>query len=216
MNSVKRILISLKTQMSHVVDDFENHEALATVAIDEIEKIGRNSRIQLNRVRNRITELEKKFEEQQADVEKWSERAVKLESSDRESALNCVKRLKDAEKQIEILGRQRQQAIAQEKKISADLARISEQVGELKTRRESLIARQNVVQTTAKAGRDYGNPVGNASSLFDRWENQVLGSEFELPADDPTDAFEEHFEKQEYEVDLKETLAKLVEKNRNS
>ena len=130
--------------------------------------------------------------------------------------MNCVKRLKNAEKQIEILGRQHQEAIAQEKKISADLTRISEQIGKLKTRRESLIARQNVAQATGKTGGVSGNPTKDASSLFDRWENQVLGSEFEFPSDDPTDAFEEDFEKQEHEADLKATLANLVEKSRKS
>lgn len=216
MNSVKKLLISLKTQVSHVVDDFENHEALTAVAIEEIEKIGRKTRIQLNRVRNRIRALEKNIEEQKKDVDKWSKRAVSLESSDRERALNCMKRLKGTEKQIEILSRQHEEAVGQEKKIAADLARISEQLGELKTRRETLIARQNVAQATGTVSRSTANPAGDVNSVFERWENQVIGSEFEFPADNPADTFEEEFEKQEHDAELKAALDDLVKKSRKS
>ncbi len=216
MHTFQKILISLKTRMSDVVDDFENHEALAAVAIEEIENIGRNSRVQLNRVRNRIEDLEKKIEERKLGAEKWSERAVRLEATDLESALNCVKRMKEAQKEIEILERQHLETIAQEKNISADLARIAEQIEALKTRRENLISRQNRAQAAGKTGSDRPNPAGDAKAIFERWESRVIGDEFEIPVDGPNDAFAERFENEEHEADLKATLASLVEKSRKS
>jgi phage shock protein A len=216
MHTIQKILISLKTRMNNVVDDFENHEALAAVAIEEVEKIGRNSRIQINRIRNRIEGSGTKIETRKQEAEKWAERAVKLEATDQEAAINCVKRMKEAEKEIETLERQQREAIAQEKKIVADLARISEQIGSLKTRRENLISRQHRVQATGTTARDGRNPAGDAKSVFERWENRLLGDEFEIPAEEPGDPFAERFEQEEYEADLKATLASLVEKSRKS
>ncbi len=36
MNSLKRIFVSLKGQIDHVADEFENHEALAGAAIQDL------------------------------------------------------------------------------------------------------------------------------------------------------------------------------------
>ncbi|MGH8550867.1 MAG: PspA/IM30 family protein [Methylococcales bacterium] len=130
--------------------------------------------------------------------------------------MNCVKRMKEAQKEIEILARQHREAIAQEKKSSAGLVRISEQIGELKTRRENLISRQNRAQVTGTTARDGRNPAGDAKAIFERWENRVLGDEFEIPVDEPNDAFAGRFENEEYEADLRATLASLVEKSRKS
>jgi phage shock protein A len=216
MYPFKKILISLKAQINNVVDDFENHEALAALAIEEIEKIGRNSRIQLNRIRNRISELENKISALKLDAEKWSERAVKLEATDRESALNCVKRLKEAQKQIEILSLQQQKTIAQETKISADLVQISEQIGALRTRREDLISRQNLAKAKGKAATDGPGPARDANAIFERWESRVVGDEFEIPCEAPNDPFAERFETEEQDADLNATLAMLVEQSRKS
>ena len=216
MHSIRKILISLKTQMNNVVDDFENHEALAALAIEEIERIGRSSRIQLNRVRNRIGEIEKQIDEQKESAEKWSERAVRLEPNDTEAALNCVKRMKEAEKQIGILEREHRKTVAQESRISRDLSRISEQLAEMKTRRENLISRQNIAKASGNAVGDRHHPAREANAIFERWESRVVGDEFDIPAEEPHDAFADRFEKEEQEEDLKATLASLVEKYRQS
>jgi phage shock protein A len=216
MNTFKKILITLKTQIGTVVDDFENHEALSAVAIEEIENIGRGCRIQLNRVRNRIAELEKKVEERKLDAKKWSERAVKFEPTDPETALNCVKRMKHAEMQIEALERQHRESVDLEKKVSGNLEQIAERIGEMKARRESLISRQNLARASGTAVWNAGSPARDANAIFERWESRVVGDEFEIPLEEPNDAFAERFEKEEQEADLRATLASLVEQNRKS
>lgn len=216
MQLFKRIIIQLKTQMNQVVDDFENHQALAAIAIEEIENIGRNSRIQLNRVRNRITEIEKRIGDLKLDVEKWAERAVKLESHSPEDALTCVKRIKQVEKEIEILSRQHEDSLKQEKKIASDLSQICEQLAQMKSKRENLIARENLAQASGRTLGACRNSAGDANAIFERWENRVIGEEFELPPEDFSDSFAEGLEQAEYEAELKARLQSLVEKARKS
>ena len=216
MPTFKRILVQLKTRIGQVVDDFENHEALAGVAIQEVENIARSSRVQLNRVRNRSRALDKKIEALHADKEKWAERAVRLADESPENALNCVKRIKQAEKEIEILCREQNESLNQEQKIATDLNRICEQLAQMKTRKENLIARQHLAQTCGIPFSDYRNPAESANAVFDRWESRVVGDEFEAPDARPHDAFAEGFELEEYEDELKKTLQDLVDQARKS
>ena len=50
MNSLKRIFVSIKSQIDHVADEFENHEALATAAIQDLQELSRKTRLHLHRV----------------------------------------------------------------------------------------------------------------------------------------------------------------------
>ena len=50
MNSLKRIFVSIKSQVDQVADEFENHEALAGAAIQDIQAIGSKTRLHLHKL----------------------------------------------------------------------------------------------------------------------------------------------------------------------
>ena len=110
MNSLKRIFITLKGQIDSVADEFENHEALAGVAIKDLEAIGSKTSMHLHRTKAMISQYEKNIAELNQDAERWSARAVKVRAGDEQKALQCVKRLRLTRQQLEQMEQQLQES----------------------------------------------------------------------------------------------------------
>ncbi|MCF7969754.1 MAG: PspA/IM30 family protein [Methylococcaceae bacterium] len=209
MNSLKRIFISLKGQIDHVADEFENHEALAGAAIQDLQAIASKTRLHLHRVSKMSAQYQKQLAEQQEQACLWSERAIKVRAEDEQKALQCVKRLRLAQQQVNLLEQQYQQSTAQEAKVRNDLNTISEQLLVLKNKKEILAARQN----RAGIQREHrGDSMQDVQSVFERWEGAVVSTEYEMPdALVDTDNFANEFEREEDELALKIMLDELTE-----
>lgn len=214
MNSLKRIFVSLKGQIDHVADEFENHEALAGAAIQDLQAIASKTRLHLHRVSKMSEQYQQQLAEQQEQARLWSERAVKVRVEDEQKALQCVKRLRLAQQQMNLLDQQYQQSTAQEAKVRDDLNIISEQLLVLKNKKEILAARQN----RAGIQREHqGDSMLDVQSVFARWEGAVVSTEYEVPdAIVDTDNFANEFEQEEDQLALKMMLDELTESNQTS
>jgi len=214
MNSLKRIFVSLKGQIDHVADEFENHEALAGAAIQDLQAIASKTRLHLHRVSKMSEQYQQQLAEQQEQARLWSERAVKVRVEDEQKALQCVKRLRLAQQQMNLLDQQYQQSTAQEAKVRDDLNIISEQLLVLKNKKEILAARQN----RAGIQREHqGDSMQDVQSVFERWEGAVVSTEYEVPdAIVDTDNFANEFEQEEDQLALKMMLDELTESNQIS
>jgi len=214
MNSLKRIFVSLKGQIDHVADEFENHEALAGAAIQDLQAIASKTRLHLHRVSKMSEQYQKQLAEQQEQARLWSERAVKMRVEDEQKALQCVKRLRLAQQQMNLLEQQYQQSTAQEAKVRDDLNVISEQLLVLKNKKEILAARQNRVGIQRE---HQGDSMQDVQSVFERWEGAVVSTEYEIPdAIVDTDTFANEFEQEEDELALKMMLDELTEASQTS
>jgi phage shock protein A len=214
MSSLKRIFVSLKGQIDHIADEFENHEALAGAAIQDLQAIASKTRLHLHRVSKMSEQYQKQLAEQQEQARLWSERAVKVRAEDEQKALQCVKRLRLAQQHIDLLEQQYQQSTAQEAKVRDDLNTISEQLLVLKNKKEILAARQN------RAGIQHEHRSGSmldVQSVFERWEGAIVNTEYEIPdAIVDTDNFANEFEQEEDELALKIMLDELSEASHSS
>jgi len=214
MNSLKRIFVSLKGQIDHVADEFENHEALAGAAIQDLQAIASKTRLHLHRVSKMSEQYQQQLSEQQEQAHLWSERAVKVRAEDEQKALQCVKRLRLAQQHMNLLEQQYQQSTAQEAKVRDDLNTISEQLLVLKNKKEILAARQNRVGIQRE---HQGDSMQDVQSVFERWEGAVVSTEYEMPdAIVDTDNFANEFEQEEDELALKMMLDELTESNQTS
>jgi len=216
MNSFKRLFITIKSQIDHVADEFENHEALAGAAIQDLQALAGKTRLHLHRVGKLSEHYQKQLQAQQEQARLWSERAVKVRQDDEQKALQCVKRLREAQRQIAMLERQYQESSAQEAKIRDDLSAIQEQLQVLKNKKEILAARQNRASVQEALQDKRGTPLQEAWHIFDRWEGSVVSSEFEAPDRVETDSFASAFEQEEDELALKMMLDELTGQNRPS
>ena len=116
MNNLKRIFVSIKSQIDHVADEFENHEALAGVAIEDLQEIASKTRLHLHRVSKMSEQYQQQLVDQQEQAQLWSERAITSRKKDEQKALQCVKRLRQVQQQIKSLEQQCQESTAQKEK----------------------------------------------------------------------------------------------------
>ena len=215
MNSLKRIFVSIKSQVDQVADEFENHEALAGAAIQDIQAIGSKTRLHLHKVSKLSAQYQKQLEEQQEQARLWSDRAIKAKNEDEQKALQCVKRLRQIQHQMTLLEKQYLESTAQESKIRDDLNGLSEQLQVLTNKKEILAARQNRANVKESLNDNRGNPVQEVNNIFERWEGTVVGSEFEVPEQHEVDIdnFAAEFEQKEDDLALKKMLNELTEPN---
>lgn len=216
MNSLKRIFVSIKGQIDHVADEFENHEALAGVAINDLQTIASKTRLHLHRISKMSEHYQSQRQEQQEQVRLWSERAVKAKQENQDKALQCVKRLRLAQRQIKVLEQQCQETEAQELKIRNDLNAIQEQLQTLKNKKEILAARQNRAGIHEVLMDNQGNSLQDVKNIFERWEGSVVSAEFETPEQIDSDSFASAFEQEEDDLELKVMLDELTEANKAS
>ena len=216
MNSLKRIFVSIKSQIDHVADEFENHEALASAAIQDLLELSRKTRLHLHRVSKMAEQYQTQLEEQQNQAELWTERAVKIRHEDEQKALQCVKRLRQTQQKITLLERQCQESSAQETKIQDDLNAIQEQIQILKSKKEILAARQNRAGVHEVLMDNQGNTLQDVQNIFDRWEGSVVSAEFEQPEATDTDRFANEFEQEENDLELKMMLDELTGQDKSS
>ncbi len=211
MNNLKRLFVSIKSQVDQVADEFENHEALAGAAIQDLQAIGSKTRLHLHKVSKLSAQYQQQLEQQQELARLWSERAIKAREEDEQKALQCVKRLRQTQQQITLLEKQCEQSTAQELKIRNDLNSISEQLQVLKNKKEILAARQNRASIQDSLNNTNGNPVQEVNNIFERWEGTVVSSEFAVPDHEiDTDNFASEFEQEEDDLALKMMLDELT------
>ncbi len=216
MNSLKRIFVSIKSQIDHVADDFENHEALADAAIQDLQALATKTRLHLHKVTKMAEQYLKNKQELEQQAHLWKERALKVKQKDEQKALQCVKRLRQTQQQIALLEQQCQQSTAQEAKIRDDLNAIQEQLQVLKNKKEILAARQNRAGIHEVLLDSRGNPLSDAKNIFDRWEGSVVSAEYDAPENIDTDSFATEFEQEEDELALKMMLDELSDEQDSS
>ncbi|MDD2723628.1 MAG: hypothetical protein PHH59_06360 [Methylovulum sp.] len=212
MYSLKRLFITVKTQIDGMVDDFENHEAVAGVAIKDLEDWRSQTRIHQHRLQKMIAQFESQLAELATEAAMWSVRAVKARETDEQKALECVRRMVRAEQQSKLVATQLQATQQQHAQLATDLASIQNQLHTLSTQKAVFAARQNRIQLQSglKSGRD--NPVEQAQKIFNRWEEAITGAELTSPEPINTDPFADSFAQEEDALALKILLDELTAK----
>ena len=215
MNSLKRIFFTLKAQLDEVADDFENHEAVAGVAIKELEAYQGKTRIHQHRLQEMIQQFETKLGDLNKEAETWSARAVKLKEQDEAKALECVKRLVQVQKQMKAIEPELAKAKEQFGQCHKDLSEIQAQLHALHTQKEVLSARQNRIHLQSSLRTEHSNPATGAQAVFKRWEQSVIGAELTGSVPPIKDSFADEFVQEESTLELQILLAELAIKQPN-
>jgi phage shock protein A len=212
MNSLKRIFFTLKAQLDDVADDFENHEAVAGVAIKELEAYQGKTRIHQHRLQEMILQFETKLADLNKEAETWSARAVKLKAHDEVKALECVKRLVQVQKQMKAIEPELAKAKEQFSQCHKDLSETQAQLHSLHTQKEVLSARQNRIHLQTSMRSEHANPTTGTQAIFKRWEQSVIGAELTGPIPPIKDSFADEFVQEESTLELKMLLDELTTK----
>jgi len=208
MNTLKRISTSITAQINTIIDQIENHEAVANVALNDIHEALMNAKIQIKRVQTERHKFQQQLDELKRDEQKWQERALQLRESDHERALECVRRLNRNREESASLLKQLEEHTALERQLERDVRQIESKFEDLKHKRSTLVARQSRAQAL-KAVTSH-NDAADATGVFDRWEQKIMryDASAELLAE-PTDSFASEFENEEKKAELEEILKSL-------
>lgn len=206
MNVVKRWTTSIASSFDWVISQVENHEALITSALREMQSYGSKARVQLDRVKRDGDRMSQRIVELQELEGVWAERALRIEPTDRERAYECLRRRHAATREREHLHNQVREHARMQRQLEDDLKLIDERIAELKRKKNSLSARQYRAEAL-KAGQ-WGELgiIGEIDDIFDRWEMKL--GQYESTVGQHDD-FEDEFRREEDRVSLEQELEQL-------
>jgi phage shock protein A len=211
MKTIKRILSGFFASIDHLADQVENHEALANAALRDMEKAVLKAQVQLNSVKedaDKMSEQKMQFEQK---VKAWHERAQKIANTDRQKALECLKRKKQAEQRLfEVSDCQKKHSELKAVLIK-DLNRLQEQLVKLKQKRNILLTKESQVKALKSMSVDNSLVYEDIDQLFKRWELAVATPELNNSLDTAVeDTLEVEFESQEEIEALSKELDQII------
>ena len=213
MNALKRLCISVNASINTLIDQVENHEAVADAALADIHDALANARFQLRRIQGEQKRLQDRIGQCRDEEILWRDRAVRIETRDRECAIECVRRMKKVQQEISSLSSQAAEHGTLEKQLGADVKNIEARFEELKRRRSALAARESRAEAFQSVRRQQSG--GQIDGAFERWERAVLRSESSFESE-PVDNLADQLSSEEEKHELEALLNELVIPAKNS
>jgi len=215
MSFLKRLSVTVRSQLDEAVSRIENHDAVIDSALEESRDAIARLKLQQSRMRQKIQSIDSQLEKLQADKLNWLRRAKSLANTDEAQALVCLDRRDRCVEQIEQLQGQREQSTEMEFRLANNLSKLEQKLISDELRLQEFRGRD----LSAKAEHTMRDVIGSESSslehTFDRWEldiarkelcNKSLGS-----VSAGIDAVEEGFQREERLEARKAELKALME-----
>ena len=208
MNIFKRWGTTLVSNFDTVMSKVENHEAIAESTIRSMQRAAAKARVKLARlrsdgesVRSRITALE-------AEEEKWRERAVAVHESDRERALECVRRRNRAAAERTHLEAEVSKHQNLERSLASELEQVEARIAELKRRMNRMSARELRARASSAVDLSEQDSLLEVNDIFTRWEEKLALTETLTGV--TMDEFSAAFEREEQAGHLEAELDDLI------
>ena len=187
MSIFKRLTATFSSRVDHMVSHIENHDAVVEVAIKESRQATARAKVRLARVQRDGELLRSKISQLQSDEALWTNRARDVAHKDQDRALECVRRRKLCQKQLE----QYQQAFikheALEQKLAQDIHAAERKLTEMSQQRNLMRTRQSAAEAlNSICGVDESVAL-DVAEAFERWEVKVTESELEVGSVDSVD-----------------------------
>jgi phage shock protein A len=207
MNLFKRWTVTASSGFDWMISQVENHEALVGSALKEMQETGAKASAQVKRVKRDGERLNTRIDELMQTEMLWEQRALRIHESDRERAVECLRRKKQTEAERLRLQQQRIEHQRLEQQLSKDVQLIEERIATLKRRKNAMSAREYRADALAMQAPEDVRVQNDIDEMFERWENRLDKKEaFEIEADH----FEESFVSVEEREDLSEALDDLI------
>lgn len=207
MNFVKRWTASIASSFDWVISQVENHEALVSAAIREMQTAGAKAKVQLDRVRRDGDRMTQRIGELQELETVWAERAVRVAPEDKDRALECLRRRREAQRELQAVEQQQAEHRRVQEQLTNDLKLIEERINELRRKKNTLSARQYRAEAMKAGQLSELGIIGEIDEIFDRWEMKLGVYE---SFSDKEDRFAEEFATVENRVQLEAELEQLV------
>jgi phage shock protein A len=216
MSLLKRLSISIRSQLDSAVGRIENHDAIIDAALQESRDAIAHIKLQQSRMNRKLESIDSQLESLHTDERRWVQRAKSLAKDDEDQAIACLERRDRCLEQIEQLRQQREQCDEMIFRLSKNLSKLEQKLISDEQRLQAFRGRD----LTAKAEHAIEDVIGSSDSInleqtFDRWELAITRNEMQQQAVDPlmagSDRFEERFQREERAATHKAELKALME-----
>ena len=213
MQRIRLWTAGLLSRVDWMVAQVENHEAIAQSAIREVQQSAARAKVQLARVRRDGGGLREQLAEAREAAVTWRERARRIAAEDEDSAVECLRRSKTAERRATRLTQRLADHERVEKQLARDVQAVEQRLSTLKEQRNLLRTRQaraEALSSVARASQPLSTEVGE---VFERWETRVMERELEgeCAVSDDGDDFEDGFTSEEERRALRAELDDLLQ-----
>ncbi|HVY30655.1 MAG TPA: PspA/IM30 family protein [Polyangiaceae bacterium] len=210
MARIKRWTHGFVASIDNMIVQVENHEALATSALRELEQGVARSKVQLGRVERDGRTIVQALADEREAAERWRDRARR--EPDEARALECLRRFKRAEARTSELTLNHAEHERIEQQLRRDVQALERKLVELRQQRNTMRTRQSRAEAFGVAQAQGDTDGGELAQIFQRWEMRVAETEVTsgcLVAS--VDSFDEEFLDAEEAAALKLELAALKE-----
>lgn len=219
MSLMKRLSATVTASLDQLVGEIENHDAVVEATLRDMQKKIAQAKVRLQRVNQEKQRLQQQVSDLQADAATWRKRAVQTaqsnETESEQTALACLERARSHDQQVAAISATLDQYQATSDKLSHDVSRAEQQLGEVKQKQVLMRARQSTSQAVSATNRASNDELKTLDETFDRWEINIL--ETEIGQDDivdtrlvASDELEQAFVTEEQRQALTEELAQLI------
>jgi len=210
MSLIRRISTSITSSVDRAVSKVENHDAIINSALRDTQQAAARSRVRLERVRKDGQSLKTRQNDLQQAVSRWTDRAKSIATSDESKALECLRRRKDCEVQLQNLRGSIEKHDELEAKIADQVKKIEARIGEVAQQRNMMRSRQSVAEAMHTINNIEGVSYGEIEDTFDRWEINLGETEIILGAATTTDPLDTAFLTEEDTAELRTELSDLL------
>lgn len=208
MKVFRRWKTSIAASFESVLNQVENHEAIAIEVIREAQEAAARARVKLGHVQRDGADMRKRLANTEKAEAAWSSRALQVHEEDRDKALECIRRRNQARHDLETLKEEIAKHNELESRLRADLKVIDERIRELKQKKNAFAAREYRAKALKTSHADNDALVTELDNIFERWEIRL--AEGEAFAGEPVDVLESEFASAEEKIELEAELEELV------
>lgn len=213
MHRLRLWTASLVSRVDGMVARIENHEALAASAIRDVRQAAARAGVQLRRVRADGARLRDELHARREAEVSWRDRAARTAESDRDTAIECLRRSRCKGREAQELERRIAEHERIEKQLALDVAAVEERLSRLEEQRNLLSTRESRAEALGSV-RDADAPGGvDVGEVFGRWEIRVAERELEGGCPTRGDALESDFQQAEESAELGAELDTLLLSN---
>lgn len=211
MSLIRRISTSISSSVDRAVSRVENHDAIINAALRDTQQAAARSRVRLERVRRDGHSLRTRHANLKQAVCRWTVRAKNIAADDEAKALECLRRRKDCQVQIQSLEFSIAKHDELEARIAEQVQKIEARIGEVVQQRNMMRSRQSVAEAMRTINNVEGISYGEIEDTFDRWEINLGETEILLGASTHSDPLESAFLAEEEAAELRVELEELLQ-----
>ncbi len=215
MSLFKRLSATLFSHVDQAVSQIENHDAVIDASIRDARRAAAQAKVRLARVRNDGQRLHAKLKALRETEASWIERARASAENDEDTALECLRRRRECQRQAAELESTLERHGELERRLATETQDLENRVSEISQQRNLMRTRQSTAEALRSINAIDSSATIDIDDTFERWEIQITDAELAAGQADASDTLERQFLKVEDRNALRAELRAITGEQEN-